>query len=232
MQAVILAAGRGERMGKLTESTPKPLLEVAGKSLLEHKFDALPKSIDEIILVVGYLGSQIQKRFGGEYKNKKILYVEQEPPHGTAGALWQTKELLKGRFIVMMGDDIYAAKDVVHGVEKKHGWWLGVSEVHEKRTGGSVCVDAKGHITAIEENHAAGGKKGMIGTNLFAFDKRIFEAVLIPRSEGSEEYGLPQTALAASKQLNIEFCAIPATLWIQITVPHDLKKAEEMLAKM
>ncbi len=77
MQAVILAAGRGTRMGALTEHTPKPMLLVNGRPVLEYIFDSLPEEIDEVIIVVGYLGSVIQKHFGGFYKGKKILYVEQ-----------------------------------------------------------------------------------------------------------------------------------------------------------
>src|ERR1700689_506521 len=108
MQTVILAAGRGTRMGALTESTPKPLLEVAGKTLLEHKLDMLPYDVDEVIIIVGYLGGEIQKRFGGTYKDKHIFYVEQEKLDGTAGALWQARSVLEGQFLVMMGDDLYA----------------------------------------------------------------------------------------------------------------------------
>src|SRR5215212_8859235 len=107
MQAVILAAGRGTRMVELTTEVPKPMLEVSGKTLLEYKFDALPEEVAEVIIIVGYLGSVIQRRFGGEYKGKKLFYVEQEELNGTAGALWHAKDILKDRFIVMMGDDIY-----------------------------------------------------------------------------------------------------------------------------
>ena len=67
MQAVILAAGRGVRMGALTESTPKPMLQIKGRTLLEYKLAALPEEVDEVIIVVGYLGGMIQSHFGGEY---------------------------------------------------------------------------------------------------------------------------------------------------------------------
>src|SRR5437016_4983418 len=108
MQAVILAAGHGTRMVELTQSVPKPMLTVAGKPLLEYKLDALPEKIDEVIIIVGYLGGVIQKHFGGLYDNKRILYVEQEKLDGTAGALWCAKDILHDRYLVMMGDDIYA----------------------------------------------------------------------------------------------------------------------------
>ena len=75
MQVVILAAGRGTRMGGLTERVPKSLLEVAGKTLLEHKFDILPDDVDEIIIVVGYLGDKIREWYGDGYHSKRIQYL-------------------------------------------------------------------------------------------------------------------------------------------------------------
>ncbi len=64
MQAVILAAGEGKRMRPLTLTTPKPLLHVADKQLLEHIIGALPDEIGEILLVIGYRGDLIQQHFG------------------------------------------------------------------------------------------------------------------------------------------------------------------------
>lgn len=229
MQAVILAAGLGTRMGELTESTPKVLLEVGGKTLLEHKFDILPNDVDEIILVVGYFGSTIQSRFGGIYKDKKIFYVEQEELDGTAGALSRARSILHDQFLVMDGDNIYSKNDIIRCISKVGGWTMLVSETDRIDAGGNVIVDKHGDITNIEEGEH-GGKAGLINASVYMLDTRIFDYPLVSKSAGSEEFGLPQTALAASKKLGIPLYAIPATFWIQITTPEDLQKAEEILA--
>ena len=214
-------------MGALTEDRPKPMLEVAGKTLLEHKFDALPDEVEEIILIVGYLGGKIQERFGGDYNGKRILYVEQEILDGTMGALAQAKDILKDRFIVMMGDDLYS-KDDVETCIAIPDWTILVEEMEELNSGGRIITDESGVVVDIEEgNHA--GKTGSISTNMFVLDTRIFQYPMVPKAAGSDEFGLPQTVLAASKAGDIPFEAVPATFWIQITAPEDLAKAEEIL---
>src|SRR3989344_8009398 len=112
MQAVILAAGLGTRMGKLTKDTPKPLLKINNETLLEHNFRAMPDEIDEVMLVIGYLGGQIRKKIGDEFEGKKIIYLEQKELKGTAHALFQCKDLLEDRFLVIHGDDLYSKTDL------------------------------------------------------------------------------------------------------------------------
>lgn len=225
MQAVILAAGRGSRMGDLTESTPKPLIEVLGKPLLAHKFDILPDDVDEVILIVGYLGSSIHDRFGGIYGNKRLLYVEQDVLDGTAGALWRAKDILKDTFLVMMGDDLYAKEDI-EACTMTGDWSMGVKETGAMQ-GGAVEINDRGEIQGIQEG-ASG--KGFVATGLFALDTRLFDFEMIPKSEGSSEYGLPQTVVAASKKSGIPFYAVEATNWIQVTSGDDIEKAERILS--
>lgn len=229
MQAVILAAGRGTRMRELTESAPKALLEVDGRPLLGYTLDALPDCVDEIIIVVGYLGGMIHDRFGGEYFGKRILYAEQGPQHGTAGALWSAKDILKDRFLVMMGDDIYGRDDVAR-IARAKDWAMGIQKTTAVEEGGLVVLDAKNRITKIVEGRHR-GKPGFLSTNIFLLDTRIFSCPLVPKAPESREFGLPQTVLAAADQLKIPLEAIPATSWIQISSPEDLKKAEELLAR-
>lgn len=229
MQAVILAAGRGTRMGALTDNCPKPLLEVAGKSLLEHELDILPEEISEVIIVVGYLGHMIQKKLGGDYAGKKLLYVEQDVLDGTAGALWRAAPLLKDRFLVLMSDDMYSREDAKRMVQK-NGWSMLVQYAETMNPGGRVVTNSAGDIEMIEEgNHE--GESGLSGTNFFILDTRLFQHPMVPKSEGSSEFGLPQTVIAASKQSGIPFKAETATFWFQISDPENLMQAAAVIVQ-
>jgi NDP-sugar pyrophosphorylase family protein len=106
MQAVILAAGKGVRMLPLTKDRPKPLIEVAGKTLLERNLDQMIGLADEVILVVGYKKEMIMEKFGDNYKGMRIVYVVQEEQLGTGHALLQTEEKVKGKFLMLNGDDM------------------------------------------------------------------------------------------------------------------------------
>ena len=101
MQAVILASGRGTRMGVLTEHTPKPMLRVSGRTLIDHKLDELPEVITEVIIVIGYHGDQIRAQYGDVYKGMRITYVEQPGLDGTGKATWFAQPHITDRFIVL-----------------------------------------------------------------------------------------------------------------------------------
>lgn len=227
MQAVILAAGRGTRMKDLTNNVPKPMLTVHGKTLIEHKLDVLPESVTEVILVIGYQGDVIRAAFGDSFGGRAIRYVEQETLDGTMGALLLAKPYLTGRFIVMMGDDLYAREDV-EACFATEGWSVLVQHVEHMASGGKMVLDDAGHIVAIEEgNHA--GTPGVMNTNMLALDPSVFEYPMVPKAEGSTEYGLPQTVVAASQASGIPLVAVEATFWFQITAPEDLVRAEGVL---
>ena len=215
-------------MGTLTEKVPKPMLKVGDKNLLELKMDILPESVDEVILIIGYLGNVIREYFGTEYAGKKITYVEQKNiVGGTADALWQARGILKDRFIVMMGDDLYAQKDIEECLKKE--WALLVDNVHGKRSSGRVVTDETGNIVDIlEGEHDA--KEWLSSTNMFVLDTRIFNQTPVPKAPGSMELGLPQTVLAAAREQGITFSPVPATFWFQITEPADLASAAYLVS--
>lgn len=228
MQAIILAAGHGTRMEELTHAVPKSMLEVAGKPLLEYKFEALPEEVDEVLIIVGYLGGIIQEHFSGRYNGKRIVYVEQKELNGTAGALWCAKNILKDRFLVMMGDDIYAREDTEACIVPGNVWRLVVQQASEMYRAGDVQLDADANITAIIEGDH-GATPGLASTNMFLLDMRLFSCPLVPKFSGSLEYGLPQTVIAAAKTLGIRFEPVFTDKWIQISSPKDLVKAAEIL---
>jgi len=108
MKAMILAAGRGERMRPLTDHTPKPLLEVGGKALIEYHLTALQQAeVREVIINHAWLGEQIEARLGkGERYGLQIQYSPEVPVAlETAGGIIQALSRLGTEpFIVVNGD--------------------------------------------------------------------------------------------------------------------------------
>jgi NDP-sugar pyrophosphorylase family protein len=106
MKAVILCAGRGKRMMPLTKKTPKPLLTVNGKPIIDYILESLPYWTDEIIIVVKYKGEQIKKHVGSEFQGTKVRYVTGSKS-GNAYSFLKTRRFLKNeRFLVIYGDEI------------------------------------------------------------------------------------------------------------------------------
>ena len=108
MRAIILAAGKGERMRPLTLVKPKPLLEVCGKSLIEHHIENLKHAgITDIVINVSWLAQQIMQKLGsGENYGVKIRYsYEGEEPLETGGGILKALPLLNEEpFLVVNGD--------------------------------------------------------------------------------------------------------------------------------
>lgn len=107
MKAMILAAGRGERMMPLTATTPKPLLKVAGKPLLQYHIERLRDAgIKEIVINHCYHGEQIETYFGnGEQFGVSILWSRETTALETAGGIYQALPLLgEAPFIIVNAD--------------------------------------------------------------------------------------------------------------------------------
>lgn len=107
MQAIILAAGRGERMRPLTDTTPKPLLKAGGKSLIEYHINALRAAgITDLVINHAHLGEQIEQALGdGARYQVHIQYSRESTAMETGGGIYQALTLLgDGPFLVVNGD--------------------------------------------------------------------------------------------------------------------------------
>lgn len=108
MRAMILAAGRGERMMLLTKNTPKPLLKAKGITLIEHSIRALKKAnITQIIINTAYLGTQIQSYLGdGARFSVNIIYSTENPALETAGGIIKALPQLGNQAFVVINSDV------------------------------------------------------------------------------------------------------------------------------
>ncbi len=227
MQAVILAAGRGTRMGPLTEKTPKPMVKILGKPLLEWKINTLPESITEVIVTIGYLGEQIREYFGDEWQGKKMTYVYQEVLNGSGGSLQLVEPLVHGPILVTMGDDLYHPQDLEDFLNTpSNEGAISALSVKNAQPFGLLDVDEAGHLTAVVER-PHGRETGLICTAAYFLPEAYFGYPLVSITE--TEYGLPQTVVLMAKDIPVKIMVCRA--WQPVGCPEDIPAAEEFIKK-
>lgn len=107
-KAVIIAGGKGTRMGTLSKTTPKALLKVASKPLLEYQLNLLKSyGFKQIFILTNHLGDQIEKFCGdGSRFGLSIRCLKEKIPLGTAGAVKNAEKYLTADFLVIYGDEM------------------------------------------------------------------------------------------------------------------------------
>ena len=229
MKLVLLAAGKGKRMGESSNHTPKPLLTYKGKNLLQYKLEYMPDSTEEVIVVIGHLGEQVIETLGNTYirndgKSVPITYVWQKELLGTAHSLLQAKDAIgDSSFIVLMGDDVYGKEDqeamVAH--HEKTGEWSVLLETSDiPMSTGKCLVDENGNLLDIIEDPEAKNPINKMYTGGCLLTPEVFDIEMTPLP-GSKEFGLPQTFVKVSRNRNIK--AFDASYWKRVTVPEDLE---------
>lgn len=224
MQAVILAAGRGKRMKSLTRATTKPMLKIKGKPILEHKLNALPKSIKEVIFIVGYRNEDILSHFKRYFGGRRIIYVFQTNLNGTGGALHLAKSVLHDKFLVLMGDDLYHKKDLAEII--KYDMAIMGCKVTDPSRFGVIRTNGNGTMADVIEKPKNSRFK-LANAGVYVLNKKFFNYELAPIGGG--EFGLPQTMAKMAKDHKI--VVHQARAWQPIGCPEDLKKAAEVLDK-
>ncbi len=226
MQCVILAAGKGTRLRPLTDTIPKPLVKVAGKTLLDHIVEALPSAVDELIIVTGYLEDKIKEHCGSEFHGKKVTYITQTEQKGTAHALWLCKDLLKGRFLFMFADDLHGRNDIARATSYSRSMLTYTTDSPEKF--GIVVRHPDGTLAEIIEKPEH-PPSNLASTGVMVLDDNIFKydpyAV-----ETKGEYYLTNVIEQYAKDFPI--AVVEQSLWIPIGYPEDITKAEAILSKL
>jgi UDP-N-acetylglucosamine diphosphorylase / glucose-1-phosphate thymidylyltransferase / UDP-N-acetylgalactosamine diphosphorylase / glucosamine-1-phosphate N-acetyltransferase / galactosamine-1-phosphate N-acetyltransferase len=223
MQAVILAAGYGLRLRPHTEHMPKGLVNIQGKPLLSHTLATLPCEVSEIFIVTGYLGNQIQSFFGTAYQGIPISYTTQDPINGTGSALLTVKEKLRGKFLVLNGDDLYDKEDI-HKLSKENFAMLCYKA--RKKPGNEIVVNELGNlqdITAAENTKTS----YQVNCGAYVLNENFFTEPLAEIDvRGKTEYSLPHTLLAGTKTFPVKI--ITASYWLPIGTPEELAEANTL----
>ncbi|MBS3781201.1 MAG: NDP-sugar synthase [Candidatus Thermoplasmatota archaeon] len=106
MQAILLSGGFGTRMRPLTYTTPKPLLPLLNKSLVQHIIDSLPKEVKEVVLAANYKIDMLREYFEDVNLDREVHIVDEPEPRGTAGAVKNVESYVDDTFFVINSDII------------------------------------------------------------------------------------------------------------------------------
>lgn len=221
MQAVILAAGKGTRLRPLTETIPKPMLPLGGKPLLAHTLEALPKEVDEAIIVVNYLAEKITEHFGNRYGRLKLTYVTQGEKKGTGAALRYARPHLKpGHFLLLNSDDLYAPGDLAK-VAMPHASILVTESKNPERFG--VCVlDSSGNLDRIIEKPKE-PPCNLVTVGAYVLPHDIFDEPEIFMPNG--EMILAEQVGALAKRIPIK--VVPVSSWMPVNSLEEYEEAKK-----
>ena len=232
MKAVVLAAGRGERLRPLTDDRPKVILKVANRPIVEYLMESLEPFVDGYVLVVRYEKERVMEVLGEEFRGKPIKYVEQSDGDGTAKALESVDGLLDENFVVSNGD-VYVEDD---GVKKLVASFeaegadaaLLVREVEDVSQLGQVVV-RDGRVMEIREKSDSG--RGYANLGIYAFKPRVFDFIKMTKKSERGEYELTDT-INLMVAAGLKVIAVPYDgYWRDVGRPWDLLELNEYILK-
>jgi NDP-sugar pyrophosphorylase family protein len=222
VDAIILAAGLGTRLRPHTLTTPKPLLPVRGRPILDWMLGALPKSVDRVLVVVHYLADQIQEYLKGQSHFAEWQAVVQDQPRGTGDALRACREHLRSdRFLVLNGDDLYGAADLARLAGCSAG--LLVQPVDEPRRFGIAFLKPDGKLEKLVEKPDLDGRYPA-NAGAYVFPRHVFETELRVSSRGEYEITDYVSALAAREPVEV----VEAQFWLPIGTVEVWQQAQHV----
>jgi UDP-N-acetylglucosamine diphosphorylase / glucose-1-phosphate thymidylyltransferase / UDP-N-acetylgalactosamine diphosphorylase / glucosamine-1-phosphate N-acetyltransferase / galactosamine-1-phosphate N-acetyltransferase len=234
--AVLLAAGRGKRLGALTTDTPKPLLDIAGAPLISHIVDALAGAgLTRFIVVTGYLSAQIErwaKTYPRENPGINVLTVTQPELNGTGGAMLAARAHLAGheRFVFGWGDILMDRANyprfVHHARNDEYDLMLAVNRVKDPFRGAAVYVDGHMTVERLDEKPAPGtAKTEWNNAGLFATGQIIFDYLARLTLSARGELELPAAIAQMIAGGRVVRAIDMRGFWSDVGTPEDLEAA-------
>lgn len=227
MQAVILVGGEGTRLRPLTYVTPKPMVPLFGVPFLERTLMRLKEAgVDEVILAAGYLPLAIRDHFGdGSALGLRLVYVVEEKPLGTAGAIKNVAGHIRGAFFVLNGDvltslDLRAMLDFHR--EKGGLGAMHLIHVEDPSPFGCVVHDAAGRITRFLEKPPPGtAPTDEINAGTYLLEASVLDAIPAARNVSIERETFPEL-LASGKKL---YAFTTEDYWLDVGRPEQYVQA-------
>jgi NDP-sugar pyrophosphorylase family protein len=221
MDAVILAAGLGTRLRPHTLTTPKPLLPVQGRPILDWTIAALPREVDRLVVVTNYLAEQIDGYLAKQPHITNWTTVRQEVPRGTGDALRVCRpHVTSERLFVLNGDDVYGADDLAKLASRPAG--ILAHPVDEARKFGIVFPRKDGTLEKLIEKPDVDGP-GLANIGAYVFPRSVFDIELTLSKRNEYEITEVVDKLAQAGPFHV----VEATFWLPIGTVEAWQAAEK-----
>lgn len=223
-----MAAGEWSRMRPLTDTTPKPLLKICGKTIIEHNIEGIIDLFESIFMIVKYRSDDFRKYFWDSYQWKTISYIEQWGKiNGTWAAILALEGKLEWKFVVLSWDDLYDKDDIISLT--KIPWHATLCKAVDRPIDfGIFAMGPDGRPERIVEKPTDPSLGNLANIGNHKFDSSIFwdlrELPLSPRWE------LEITDLISQYISEGRYSIVEAKgRWITIGYPWDLLKADDAI---
>ena len=221
--ALILAGGRRKEMGNLTKETPRSMLLIKGKPILQHIIERLQSfNITQYIIYIDYFGEQIMNYFGdGSSFGVNIKYLIGDKPKGTIYPLTLARRKIKDTFLVVYGDTISSidVNDFLEFHRKTQNLaTVSLTSVSNPKDYGVINLNGN-KITMFKEKPTSSIDSYLVSSGMFIFEPRIFN--YISKQMKSIEKDLFPKLVKKDILSGYPFQG----MWLNINTPKDLRKA-------
>ncbi len=232
MRAVVLAAGKGERLVPLTETRPKHLLPIGGSPLLEWSLKGLAEAgVKEVLLVTHYMEEQIRERFGdGSDLGLEISYKRQDEMRGTADAFRVGERFVDGEEFIGFYGDIFVQPEGFKALLRAHRpgeTTVCVVPVDDPSQTGVVELDGE-FVTNIVEKPPPGEEPSNLGNaGMYVFTPEIFQRIDETVLSSRNEYEITDSIKALIESGSVRGVKLPEGTWLDVGLPWNLLEAND-----
>ena len=224
LECMIMAGGRGKRLSPLTDKTPKPMLKLGDKSIIEHNIDRLISfGIKKFYISIKYLGEQIVDYFGdGTSKGIEIQYIRENKPLGTAGSLSKIKKIKTDKLLIINSDlftDINFEDMYLNLISNKADMVI-ASKEYVVNVPYGIFENDNFNVNSLIEKPTY---KYNLNAGVYILNKKLINKV--PKNKYFDITQLIEKLLEQNKKV-IHFPILG--YWIDIGKPEDLKMAERL----
>lgn len=207
MQAILIAGGAGTRLRPYTLHTPKPLLALCGRPVMEYQLDLLKRAgITQVVFAVGVMADQVREYFGnGDLFGMQFRYAIEPEPLGTAGAIRNCLPLLDGETTLVFNADILTDADLaaILAAHRASGAeaTLTLTPVDDPSRYGVIVLDGDRRVTAFIEKPPAGtAPSNQINAGIYVLEESVIRDIPDHRAVSIERETYP-SMIATGRQV-------------------------------